>query len=98
MFAGRPNHPHLLTIFYPRYVLAIWRSLRPVQSRGKTGCRERLEVHRNVIDVKSMAFLMTLLAPEGSFVTLQMRWHKGCCSNSIHKNEILKVAVVSYDL
>ena len=25
-------------------------------------------------------FLMILLAPEVSFVTLHMRWHKGCCS------------------
>ena len=65
----------------------IWRSLRPVQSRGKMDCRELLEVHRNVIDVKSIAFLMTLLASEVSFVTLHMRWHKGCCSNSIHKNK-----------
>ena len=31
---------------------------------------------------------MILLAPEVSFVTLHMRWHKGCCSNSIHKNEV----------
>ena len=29
---------------------------------------------------------MILLAPEVSFVTLHMRWHKGCCSYSIHKN------------
>ena len=60
--------------------------MRPVQTRGveKTDCRELLEVHRNVIDVKSIAFLMILLAPEVSFVTLHMRWHKGCCSNSIH--------------
>ena len=28
---------------------------------------------------------MMLLAPEVSFVALHMRWHKGCCSNSIHK-------------
>ena len=49
-----------------------------------TDCREPLEVHRNVIDVKSIVFLMTLLAPEDSFVTLHMRWHKGYCSNSIH--------------
>ena len=44
----------------------------------KTDCRELLEVHRNVIDVESIAFLMILLAPEVSFVTLHMRWHKGC--------------------
>ena len=44
----------------------------------KTDCRELLEVHRNVIDVESIAFLMILLAPENSFVTLHMRWHKGC--------------------
>ena len=25
---------------------------------------------------------------EVSFVTLHMQWHKGCCSNSIHKNEM----------
>ena len=50
----------------------------------KTDCRELLEVHRNVvvivivnvIDVKSIALLMILLAPEDSFVTLHMRWHK----------------------
>ena len=41
----------------------------------KTDCREQLEVDRDVIDVKSIAFLMILLAPEGS-VTLHMRWHK----------------------
>ena len=41
----------------------------------KTDCRELLEVHRNVIDVKSIAFLVILLAPEDSFVTLHMRWH-----------------------
>ena len=46
----------------------------------KTDCL--LEVHRNVIDVKSIVFLMILLAPEVSFVTLHMRWHKGCCSNN----------------
>ena len=40
----------------------------------------------NVIDVKSIAFLMNLLAPEDSFVTLHMRWRKVCCSNSIHEN------------
>ena len=51
----------------------------------KTDCREPLEVHRNVIDVESIAFLMILLAPEVSFVTLHMRWHlkhpqtKGSC-------------------
>ena len=44
----------------------------------KTDCRELLEVHRNVIDVESIAFLMILLAPEVSFVTLHMRWHKAC--------------------
>ena len=33
-------------------------------------CRELLEVHRNVIDVESIAFLMILLAPEVSFVGL----------------------------
>ena len=54
----------------------------------KTDCQELLEVHRNVIDVKSIAFLMILLAPEVSFVTLHMRWHKGCCSNSIQKKMI----------
>ena len=37
----------------------------------KTDCRELLKVHRNVLDVKSIAFLMILLAPEVSFVTLQ---------------------------
>ena len=42
----------------------------------KTDCRELFEVHRNVIDVKSIAFLMILLAPEDSFVTLHKRWHK----------------------
>ena len=42
--------------------------------------------HRNVIGVKSIAFLGILLAPEVSFVTLHIRWHKGCCSNSIHNN------------
>ena len=41
----------------------------------KTDCRELLKVHRNVIDVKSIAFLVILLAPEDSFVTLHMRWH-----------------------
>lgn len=34
----------------------------------KTDCRELLEVHRNVIDVKSIAFLMILLAPEVSLL------------------------------
>ena len=34
----------------------------------KMDSRELLEVHRNVIDVKSIAFLMILLAPEDSFV------------------------------
>ena len=29
----------------------------------KTDCREPLEVHRNVIDVKSVVFLMILWAP-----------------------------------
>ena len=54
----------------------------------KTDYRELLEVHRNVIDVESIAFLMTLVAPEAvPFVTLHMRWHKGCFSKSIHKNE-----------
>ena len=53
----------------------------------KTECQELLEVHRNVIDVKWIAFLMILLASEVSFVTLHMRWHQGCCSNSIHKKE-----------
>ena len=52
----------------------------------KTDCRELLEVNGNVIDVKSIAFLMILLASEVSFVTLHMRWHEGCCCNSIHKN------------
>ena len=33
----------------------------------KTECRELLEVIRNVIDVKSTAFLMILLAPEVSY-------------------------------
>ena len=42
----------------------------------KTDCRELLEVHRNAIDVESIAFLMILLAPEVSFVTLHMRWPK----------------------
>ena len=42
---------------------------------GKTDCRELLEVHRNVIDVKSIAFLVILLVPEDSFVTLHMQWH-----------------------
>ena len=48
------------------------------RSRGKDGLPRTtvLEVHRNVIDVESIAFLMTLLAPEVSFVTLHMRWHK----------------------
>ena len=32
---------------------------------------------------------MILLAPEVSFVTLHMRWHKGCCCNSIHKKKRL---------
>ena len=54
----------------------------------KTDCRELLELHRNVIDVESIAFLMILLAPEVSFVTLHMRWHKGCFSKSIHKKGI----------
>ena len=44
----------------------------------KTDCRDLLEVHRNVIDVESTAFLMILLAPKVSFVTLHMQWHKGC--------------------
>ena len=37
---------------------------------------------------RSIEMLLTLnrLTPEVSFVTLHMRWHKGCCSNSIHKN------------
>ena len=52
----------------------------------KTDCRELLEVHQNVIAIKSIEFLMILLASEVSFVTLHMQWHKGCCSNSIHKN------------
>ena len=43
----------------------------------KTDCRELPEAYRNVIDVESTAFLMILLAPEVSFVTLHMRWHKG---------------------
>ena len=70
----------------PPRLAAIWRSLRSVQSRAweKKDCRELLEVHRNVIDVKSTAFFMILLASEVSFVTLHMRRHKGC-SNSIHK-------------
>ena len=39
----------------------------------KTDYRELLEVHRNVIDVKSIAFLMILLALEVSFVNFHMR-------------------------
>ena len=41
----------------------------------KADCRELLEAYRDVIDVKSIAFLVILLAPEDSFVTLHMRWH-----------------------
>ena len=39
---------------------------------------------------------MILLAPEVSFVTLPVRWHKGCCSYSIHKKK--KQYVGSYIL
>lgn len=39
-----------------------------------------------LFDIKSIAFLKILLAPEVFFVTLHMGWHKGCCSNNIHKN------------
>ena len=53
----------------------------------QTECRELLEVHRNVIDVKLIAFLVILLASEDSFVTLHMRWHKGYCCNSIQKTK-----------
>ena len=49
----------------------------------KTDCRELLEVHHIVIDMKSIAFLMILLAPENSFVTLHMRWHKGYCPQKL---------------
>ena len=59
----------------------------------KTDCRELLEVHRNVIDVESITFLMILLAPEVSFVTLHMRWHKGCfpkASTKTHTKHLLK--------
>ena len=58
-----------------------------------TDCRELLEVHRNVIDVESIAFLMILFAPEVSFVTLHMRWHKGCFPKASTKNNsYLKVS------
>ena len=59
----------------PQRLAAIWQSLRPVWSVGKMDCQELLEVHRNVIDMKSIAFLVILLAPEDSFVTLHMRWY-----------------------
>ena len=54
----------------------------------KTDCRELLEAYRNVIDVESTAFLMILLAPEVSFVTLHMRWHKGCFPKASTKNRL----------
>ena len=54
----------------------------------KMDCRELLEVHRNVIDVESIAFLMILLAPEVSFVTLHMRWYKGCFPKASTKIEL----------
>ena len=69
----------------------------PSEVMEKTDCWELLEVHRNVIDVKSIAFLMILLAPEDSFVNLHIRWHKGCCSNSIHKNERFLILGKSMD-
>ena len=47
-----------------------------LKSWNRRDCRELLEVHRNVIDVKSITFLVILLAPEDSFVTLHIRWHK----------------------
>ena len=56
----------------------------------KTDCREPLEVHRNVIDVESIVFLMILLAPEVSFVTLHMRWHKGCFPKASTKKNITR--------
>ena len=58
----------------------------------KTDCRELLKVHRNVIDVKSIAFLVILLAPEDSFVTLHMRWHKGCFPKASTKKEIASLS------
>ena len=82
--------PNFDQIHTPSLLAAIWRSLRPVQSRGKDGMprttRGPSPRHRNVIGVKSIAFLRILLAPEVSFVTLHIRWHKGWCSNSIHNN------------
>ena len=51
-------------------------------------CRELLEVHRNVIDLESIEFLMILLAPEVSFVTLHMRWHKGCFPKASTKRDL----------
>ena len=43
------------------------------ETMEKTDCRELLEVHRNVIDIEPIEFLMILLAPAVSFVTLHMR-------------------------
>ena len=84
------------------YIIVVGDRWDPSKVVKKTDCQELLEVHRNVIDVKSIAFLMILLAPEVSFVTLHMRWRKGCCSNSNHKKlrvllELFKLAWRSLD-
>ena len=55
-------------------------------------CQEPPEVHRNVIDVKSIVFLMILLTPVVSFVTLHMTYCDGIKDagpNSINKKAFI---------
>ena len=61
----------------------------PSEVVEKTDCRELLEVHRNVIDFKSIAFLMILLAPEDSFVTLHMPSQKDAVLTASTKKTLL---------
>ena len=80
------NANHIWKIGYIR-IIVVGDRWDPSKVVEKTDCWELLEVDRNVFNVKSTAFLMILLAPEVSFVTLHMWWHKGCCSDSIHKKK-----------
>ena len=62
----------------------------------KTDCQELLEVHQNVIYVKSIAFLMIFLAPEVSFVILHMRWHKNSVLTASTTSETISDSAECY--
>ena len=77
LYPSKSSDVHRPIITLPR-LAPIFSGFLAIVVVEKTECRKLLEVHRNVIDVESIAFLMILLAPEVSFVILHMRWHKGC--------------------